>query len=149
VNNEFQPYIYSFRYDDGGKLEPAGCVGVLPEGVANPAKHGQSDMLVSPDGQYLYDMFRHIDMIFVFRIDQETGELTRMQALQSEGKVLRTCLLSPDGRFMLVAADGSQNVLTYPMNPDGTVGETPAHSLAQANPAHLAFYRPQIPISPA
>jgi 6-phosphogluconolactonase len=147
VNNEFQPYLYSFRYDDYGKLELAGCASVLPDGVANPSKHGQSDILVSPDGQYLYDMFRHIDMIFVFRIDQKTGELTRMQALQSEGKVLRACRLSPDGRFILVAADGSQNVLTYPMNPDGTVGEAPAHSLAQDNPAHLAFYQPQNPVS--
>jgi 6-phosphogluconolactonase len=148
VNNEFQPYLHTFRYDEDGKLEKAGCVQVLPEGVENPAKHGQSDILVSPDGKYLYDMFRHINMIFVFQIDHETGALTRIQSFQSEGKTLRSCHLSPDGRFMLVAADESQNVLTYPMNPDGTLGPA-VQSLMQIGPAHLAFYRPQNPIFPA
>jgi 6-phosphogluconolactonase (cycloisomerase 2 family) len=138
VNNEFQPYIDTFRYDEDGKLENAGCVMVLPKGVENPAKHGQSDILVSPNGEYIYDLFRHINMIFVFRIDQETGELTRIQSFQSEGKTLRSCILSPDGHFLLVAADESRNVLTYPVNLDGTLGPS-IQSLTQAGPAHLVF----------
>lgn len=141
ANNEFQPYLYSFRYGEEGKLEKVGCVRVLPEGVENPKSHGQSDLRVSPDGKYLYDMFRQINMIFVYSIDQETGELTCIQSFQSEGKNLRGCAISPEGRFLLVAADESRNVLSYPINPDGTLGPA-AENLTLASPANLAFYQP-------
>jgi 6-phosphogluconolactonase len=141
VNNEFQPYIYTFHYSDEGKLENKACTRVLPESISNPLKHGQSDMLVSFDGKYLYVLFRQIDMIFVFTIDQVTGELDCIQSIESEGKNLRAFRFSPDGKFLSVAAVDSNNVLIYRVNPDGTLRKNPNILYVGTNPANLVFYK--------
>lgn len=140
VNNEFQPYIYTFQYSDEGKLENKSCTCVLPENISNPLKHGQSDMLVSFNGKYLYVLFRQIDMIFVFSINQVTGKLNCIQNIESEGKNLRAFRFSPDGKFLLVAAVDSRNVLIYRINPDGTLMKNPNMSYIGTNPANLVFY---------
>ena len=141
VNNEFQPYIYTFCYSDEGKLENKSCTCVLPESISNPFKHGQSDMIVSLDGKYLYVLFRQIDMIFVFSIEQATGRLNYLQNIESEGKSLRALRFSPDGRFLLVAAADSGNVLIYRINSNGTLGENPNTRYIGTNPASVVFYR--------
>jgi len=140
VNSEFQPYIYSFLYHEDGKLEKISRIRVLPEDIENPTSFGQSDIRISQNGEYLYDIFRQVNMIFVFRIDQENGKLILIQSLQSEGKNLRSCALSPDGYFLLVAADESGEVLSYPIRSDGTLGSA-VQKLTHGRPAALAFYR--------
>lgn len=141
VNNEFQPYVSSFRYGEEGTLEEAGRICVLPQGVENPQRHGQSDLKISADGRYLYDMFRELDKIFVLKVNQRDGTLTCIQSFQSEGKKLRGCAISPDGRFLIVAACESGSVFSYPIKSDGTLAPA-AESLSQTGAANLAFYRP-------
>ena len=139
VNHEFQPYIDTFHYGEDGALTQAGRTAVLPEGIKAPDTHGQTDILVSTDGRTLYTLFRQINMILVFRIDGHSGALARIQALRSEGKNLRSCAIAPDGRFLLVAAADSGEVLSYPIDAHGTLGPSAAR-LEQVGPANLIFY---------
>lgn len=140
VNNEFQPYLHSFRYHPERGLEEADCLRILPDGADDPKKHGQSDILISRDGKYMYDLHRQLNQIFVLQVDGETGKIELIQTMSSSGKLLRSCAFAPDGRFLLVIANESGQVLRYPIRSDGTL-EAGVVILTRPGAAHLGFHK--------
>ncbi len=138
ANYETKSVIASFRYDEDGGLEPLHLVSSLPEGVEDSLTMMPSEIKVHPSGEYLYTLVRGINSASVFRIDQETGALERIQTIQLEGKNPRNCTISPDGRFLLVAMILSSEVLVLSIGEDGKLSPTPFRA-AQPHPANITF----------
>jgi len=138
LNYEMKAVVSSFQYDDDGKLEPICTVNALPEDCEDNLAMKQSDIKIHPSGRYLYSMIRGISAVSVFEINEETGELRRTQTVAVDGTGPRGCTISPDGRFMLIAALDSREVLVWTIGADGTLSPT-GMRISQPNPCVVTF----------
>ena len=74
---------------------------------------GSADIHLSPDGKFLYASNRlKADGIAIFSVNQETGMLTRA-GYQMTGIHPRNFVITPDGRFLLVACRDSNLVQIF------------------------------------
>ena len=103
VLNEITSSVSVF---DGDKLVET--VSALPPGFSGNSS--AAEIVLHPNGKFLYSSNRGADTIAVFR----TGKtLTQIAQTPAGGKVPRGFVLSPGGRFMLVAAQNSDLVSVF------------------------------------
>ncbi len=73
-----------------------------------------ADIHVHPSGKFLYASNRaKLNNIVVFQIDSKTGDLTFVESVGTQGKTPRNFVISPDGRFLLVANQDSSTVVVF------------------------------------
>jgi 6-phosphogluconolactonase (cycloisomerase 2 family) len=138
ANYETKSVVASFRYDEEGVLEPLCVASSLPEGVEDSLTMMPSEIKVHSSGKYLYTLIRGINAASVFEIDEASGALTLIQTLKLDGKNPRSCTISPDGRFLLVAMILSSEVLVLAIGHDGKLSST-GYKAAQPHPANITF----------
>lgn len=74
---------------------------------------GSADIHVSPDGRFLYSSNRlQNDGIAIFSIDDTDGTLTRV-GYQTTGKHPRNFVITPNGKFLLVAARDDNKIQVF------------------------------------
>lgn len=118
-NNETKSVLNTVYCGEDGQLRLAGTLSCREDGCETAAGK-QSDLVISQDGRYLYDILRDGAQIAVFRIREDNLLPERIQVVDcgnSEGG--RGAALSPDGRFLHVAAGPDNGVLTYTVGGDG------------------------------
>ncbi|MBQ7534033.1 MAG: beta-propeller fold lactonase family protein [Stomatobaculum sp.] len=120
VNAEDVPAVTSFRYDADGNLEEICTVNVMPEGE-EPVPELQSGFAMSHDGRFLYSAMRKYDLLNVFSVDQETGQLKNIQTFPLSGEHPKDCALSPGGRYLAVTCRRSGYAELLRVTEDGTV----------------------------
>ena len=114
-NNETSRFLFAFRYDkNSGQLIEIAKVSLCEDEEISP-----SDIVVSPDGKYLYASVRKVNKIAVFALDQQ-GIPEKIQEFNSVGSA-RGLALSPDGRFLLGACDATNEVRSFVIGADGTL----------------------------
>jgi 6-phosphogluconolactonase (cycloisomerase 2 family) len=138
LNHETRAVVSSLRYDEAGRLDLICTVTALPEGCEDHPGMQQSDIRVHPSGKYLYNMIRGINAVVVFAIVETTGRIEKIQTVTLEGAGPRGCAISPDGRFMLIAALAGKEVLVYAIGEDGRLSPTD-HRIGQPNPGNVTF----------
>ncbi len=80
---------------------------------------GGNEILVSPDGKNAYAVASGSSSLVSFARDQQTGKLTQLQSLKSgiDGvgplAVASGIAISPDGRFVYVAAEGDDSISVF------------------------------------
>jgi len=114
--------IYAFRFDsDNGKLQPLG----LAAEIRNP-----TFLAPHPNGKFLYAIGevsnfqgQKAGSVNAFAVDARTGKLTLLNTVSSQGA--GPCHVSVDqtGRCALVANYGGGSVASFPIGPDGKLGE--------------------------
>jgi 6-phosphogluconolactonase len=139
MNNETKAVIRAFRYDEDGKLEPICTVNVLPKDCEDNPTVMQSDLKIHPSGKHLYTLIRGINAVSVFKIKEETGELEKIQTVTLDGTGPRGCAISPDGRFMHIAARTSKEILVWAIGQDGKLSPT-GMKISQPNPGNVTFF---------
>ena len=78
---------------------------------------GSADIHITPDGRYLYASNRlKGDGIAIFKINQSTGLLTKV-GYQLTGIHPRNFVISPNGKFLLVACRHSNEIQLYQIDP--------------------------------
>lgn len=118
-NNETGTKFYAFHYDSkSGYLEEINHVEICEPGGGAP-----SDIALHPNGKVLYTAVRSDKnpLIQAIRIDSETGTVTIEQTIGS-GKSARGLCVSPDGRFLFAASDGAHQILRFPIDAIGHLG---------------------------
>jgi 6-phosphogluconolactonase len=144
VNYEMKAIVESFRYHDDGTLESICTASALPEGVEDNLGMKQSDIKIDHLGRYLYDLLRGPNAVSVFAIDQKNGSIENIQTVTLEGTMPRGCAISPDGRFLLVAMQMSDEVLILEIGGDGRLTPT-GRRLGlpqQSRPGTVTFFPP-------
>jgi 6-phosphogluconolactonase len=139
MNHETKAVIRAFRYDEDGKLEPICTVSALPEDCEDNPTMMQSDIRIHPSGKYLYGLIRGINAVSVFEIKEETGEIEKIQTVMLDGTGPRGCAISPDGRFMHIAALKSKEVLVWAIGKDGKLSPT-GKKISQPDPGNVTFF---------
>ena len=105
--NEISGKVTTLSYD-GKTLTPVQCI----EADTVNAQ-GSADIHLSPDGKFLYASNRlKADGIAVFSVNQETGWLTKA-GYQLTGIHPRNFIITPDGRYLLVACRDSNVVQIF------------------------------------
>lgn len=138
INKEYKTCVSAFGYDEEGRLEMIGSFACLPDHIRPPEGASQSDICISKDGCFIYVLLRQVNVITVFKINEQNGGLIRIQTLENVCDGGRGCAISPDGRF-LIAASLSGDVSTYPVNSDGTLSGAVA-AIRQPVPGTVTFF---------
>jgi 6-phosphogluconolactonase len=87
--------------------------GLLPDA---PPSYG-AGLLVSADGRFLYATFRGDDSVMTYALDQRDGAILSAARRDSGGKTPRSFALTPSGKFMLVANQDSDVVVSFRLDP--------------------------------
>ncbi|RZJ65615.1 MAG: lactonase family protein [Flavobacterium sp.] len=107
---ELDGTITAFNYADGKAKRIQETTIVKPDFKGETSA---ADIHISSDGKFLYATNRgDANTISTFAI-QENGKLTFKETIQTTGKGPRNFTLSPDGKFVLVAHQYSNNVVIF------------------------------------
>lgn len=77
-------------------------------------QNGAADIKLSPDGKFLYASNRgDANTLAIYRVDDASGELTKLGNQSVLGRGPRNFALSPDGKFLLVANQQTDEVVIF------------------------------------
>jgi 6-phosphogluconolactonase len=114
VLNELSMTVTTLRYDaERGALTAAETVSSLPEGVAVAKEFSGAEVLVHPEGRFLYASNRGHDTLAVFAIDEGTGALRLVEHVSTRGKTPRGFGIDPSGQYLLAANQDSHDVVVF------------------------------------
>jgi 6-phosphogluconolactonase len=137
--NELDSTVNQLLWDNHrGTLTTMGDpVSTLPAGFADQSS--VSEVLLSPDGNFLYVGNRGLETIAVFSIDRHSGALSFSQLAPHGGKTARHIALDPTGAFLLVACQDSNGIIVLARErATGTLSQ-PLHTCAIDSPQCLVF----------
>lgn len=101
--------------------------------------HGSGDIHLSPDGRHLYASNRlKADGIAIFVVDQTSGFLTKV-GYQLTGPHPRNFIITPNGRYMLVACRDSDAIELYRIDTATGLLEPDGRSIAFDKPVCLCW----------
>ena len=86
-------------------------ISALPAGFAG--KNTAAEIVIHPNGKFLYSSNRGDDSIAVFAIDQTSGRLTFVERVSSGGKAPRNFAIDPEGAHLLAANQDSGNIVEF------------------------------------
>ena len=139
VINELASTLAVMHYDgETGLLELVQTISTLPDRYEGPA-NTTAEVLVHPNGRFLYGSNRGSNTIAVFAIHPDDGQLEVVERVPTGGDWPRNFRLSPDGRFLLAANQRSDSVNVFSVEVGtGRLVPTGA-SVAVPNPMCVRF----------
>ncbi|AXI02648.1 lactonase family protein [Aquirhabdus parva] len=105
-----------------GELKQRAIISLTPSDFKG--KLGAGALHLSADGQFLYVSDRGKDnKILVYSVDPTTGLLSQIQRRSTEGQEPREFAISPDGHYLLVTNQFSNEIVTFKRDPsNGKLG---------------------------
>jgi 6-phosphogluconolactonase len=111
VLNELNSTVTRLSYEEPGKLVRFESITTLPSSFDGESTC--AEIVVSPDGRFVYASNRGHDSIAIFRIDELTGELQASGHVSTRGKTPRNFALTPDGEWLIAANQESSSVVLF------------------------------------
>ena len=112
VINEIASTITGFNWNAG-----AGTLGEIQTTPTVPADftgaNTAAEIVVHPNGKFLYASNRGHDSLAVFAVDQKTGWLKLVEHVSCGGKTPRYFSFDPTGRWILCANHGSDSAVVF------------------------------------
>lgn len=136
VINEISSTVTVFSLD--ARFLPEKVLQTLP--TTPPGFSGVGDaaeIVLSPDGNFLYTTTRRSGNIGIFGVEKRTGLLKPIRDLASHGKSPFTCAFSPDGRWFLLANQASSDISLFRSTERGDLEFHGRHELP--DPASFCF----------
>ena len=140
VNNEFLPHLLVLRYTEEGRLESVWDQDATPQlDKVEGQAISMSDLCIDPTGNTLYALYRQINAVCIFRLDPLSGKPSMLQSLKLEGKGPRGVTVSPDGRFLVIANQASEDLEVRMIGKEGTAEQVGRKIIGQKYPADPVF----------
>jgi 6-phosphogluconolactonase len=139
--NELSSTVSSLRFDPGrGALEvfqtlPARAAGAVGDNTA-------AEIVVSPDGRFLYASNRGDDDIAIFAIDATSLGLAPVGHVPAGGRTPRSIAIDPSGRWLIAANQGSSSLVVFRLDPDTGLATTTGPALTVPDPVCVIFAHP-------
>jgi 6-phosphogluconolactonase len=112
VISEIASSVTAFNWDStNGTLAEFQTVSVLPAGF-----HGtntSAEIMVQPNGKFLYASNRGDDSLAVFAIDQTNGKLTPVEHVSSGGNMPRNFAFDPTGKWIICSNHDSDCAVVF------------------------------------
>lgn len=133
--NELSGAVIAFHYNEG-KLSEFQSIQADTVGAK-----GSADIHISPDGKFLYASNRlQADGLAIFSIDQTNGKLTKV-GYQPTGIHPRNFIITPNGKFLLVASRDNNAIEVYQRNTENGLLTSIGKDIAVDKPVCLKFAR--------
>jgi 6-phosphogluconolactonase (cycloisomerase 2 family) len=129
--------VVFFEYDEAaGTLAGRQTVSTLPEGFAGTSF--AAEILVSPDGGFLYAANRLADTIAVFAIDAQ-GMLKAVGETSTHGDYPGQCRIDPSGKFLYACNRRSDNITSFRIHRESGLLSFTGRYTGVGSPASLTF----------
>ncbi|HEY4392397.1 MAG TPA: lactonase family protein [Paenibacillus sp.] len=110
--NEVGSSLTAFTFDtENGSLTELETLSTLPADFQG--ENTTAEVAISEDGRFLYGSNRGHDSIVQFAIDPESGKLSLVDFVSSEGGHPRHFAITPDGEHLLAANRDSNNLVLF------------------------------------
>ncbi|AXC12093.1 6-phosphogluconolactonase [Acidisarcina polymorpha] len=110
--NQTANSIVGFGWDSNrGILTRFETVSTLPKGFKG--ENTGSEILMHPSGKFLYATNRGNNSVAVFSVQADTGRLTPVQYISTQGKTPRNADFDPTGKWLLVTNKDSNNAVVF------------------------------------
>jgi 6-phosphogluconolactonase len=138
VLTELTSHVAMFAWNAAaGTLVQRQSVSTVPLGT--PASNSTAEIVVHPNGRFVYASNRGHDSIAAFSVDARDGRLTRLANTPTGGNVPRHFAVDPSGRWLLAANQRSNSIVTFAIDAaKGTLTPNGA-TLAVPRPVCVAF----------
>lgn len=115
VINELFSTMTAFSYDASqGKLTEIQTVSTLPADFKKDSY--TAEVVVHPNGQFVYGSNRGHDSLAIFKIDANTGKLTTVGIQPTGGKTPRNFAIEPTGNYLIAGNQGSNTATLFSIN---------------------------------
>jgi 6-phosphogluconolactonase len=113
--NELSLTVSVFAWDpEGGTGTLVSSTDALSlEVKAKEVTNSAAEILVHPNGRFVYSSNRGHDSVTVYRADPKTGELTAIEVEPIRGAIPRNINLDPTGGWLLAAGADSNTVAVF------------------------------------
>lgn len=143
VINELLNTVTAFAYDPArGRLEEIQTIGTLPDDFTG--NNTTAEIEVHPSGRFLYGSNRGHDSLVIYRVDPDTGRLTRVGHQPTGGRTPRNFSVDPTGAWLLAANQNSDTVVTFRVDQQTGRLENTGQTLEIGAPVCIVF----LPASP-
>jgi 6-phosphogluconolactonase len=116
VINEMHNTVTAFAYDAArGSLREVQTITTLPENFRG--ENWTAEVVVHPNGKFLYGSNRGHDSIAVFAVDEDKGTLAAVERVSTKGSWPRNFALDPTGGWLFAANHKSDNVVVFRVDP--------------------------------
>jgi 6-phosphogluconolactonase len=110
--NQTANSITCFSWDSNrGVLKPFETISTLPEGFKG--ENTGAEILMHPSGKFLYATNRGNNSVAVFSVRADTGRLTPIQYISTQGKTPRNADFDPTGKWLLVTNQDSNSAVVF------------------------------------
>ena len=124
VTLEMGNAVAALGWDSAGSTTLEQVAGTLPEGWKGESTC--SDLVIAPDGRFLYVANRGHDSVAVFTIEPASGRLSLVQHAKTHGATTRHITLDLTGRYLLAANQNGDAVVALARDAaTGRLAETP------------------------
>ena len=120
VLNELDLSVSVFDYDaDAGTMKLKQTIPtVSKEELAKEQFSSASEILVHPNGKFVYAANRGHDTVTVFAVDEQSGELSVVELEPVRGATPRNINLDPEGKWLLAAGQDSHTLASFAVDAD-------------------------------
>ena len=129
-----QVMVYTCTPD---RMEPIQTVNTLPEGYEG--ENICSDLHLSPDGTLLYASNRGHDSLVCYRVEKD-GTLAFLYRQPCGGRTPRNFAIDPEGKYVLVGNQDSDNITVFGIGPDGELSKV--RTFETGSPVCIRFFNP-------
>jgi 6-phosphogluconolactonase len=138
--------VTAFNYADG-HLKAFQTITTLPPGMH--FEFSSADIHVSPDGKFLYASNRDLsngkellnNSIAIYKINQNTGELTAVGHQSTLGNTPRNFNFDPSGDFLLVANQNSDSIVIFKIDHATGLLEDTGNRIDAGNPVCIKWVK--------
>lgn len=121
-----------------GRLTEINTVSTVPAGTDTKG-FSTAEVIVHPNGKFVYGSNRGHNTIASFRIDGQTGRISSLSHTPSGGKTPRNFRISPDGNVLLSENQQSDSILSFSLNQDTGELKPTGNSISVKAPACIKF----------
>ncbi len=112
VINEMGGTITVFSYAaTNAAMTEVQTISTLPKDFATNST--AAEIVLHPNGKFLYGSNRGHDSIAIFVVDQKTGRLTFVEHQSTQGRTPRHVAIDPAGRWLLAENQASDSVVVF------------------------------------
>ncbi|HQY30363.1 MAG TPA: lactonase family protein [Thermomicrobiales bacterium] len=138
VIGELASTVSYFTRTAAGMWEQQQVISTLPASFT--AENTTAQILLSPDGRFLYGSNRGHDSIATFAINGRDGTLTPLGHIPTEGRTPRNFAIDPTGTWLLAANQNSDSVITFRRDLQSGALTRHGEPLLIAKPLCIAFH---------
>ncbi len=114
--NEMGSSVTGFRWDEAkGALQEMWTESTLPADFKG--ENNCSEILVHPNGRFVYAANRGHNTLTIFEVDMEKGSKKIVDRVSTQGQIPRNFRLTPDGGWLIAANQNSASLVVFKVDP--------------------------------